>query len=121
MVFGEAEFLSQGGIVGCVQVRRQFESAEDARVHFRTADSCGEIQPCHSLGGADEVRGGGGGIFFGGGEDKVCQRSLKIAERGSVNVVNDDGHASAPRGEPAENSRLAAVGVDDVRFGLAKN
>ena len=51
----------------------------------------------------------------------MLKRVLKISERRAVNRVDDDGHARAFGGEPAENSRLAAVGVDDVGFLFAKN
>ena len=38
-----------------------------------------------------------------------------------MNVVDDHRHARAPGREAAENSRLAAVGVDDVRLLFAQD
>jgi hypothetical protein len=52
---------------------------------------------------------------------QVGQRALKIAERRAVDVMDDDGHAGAPGGQPAENARLAAVRVDNIRFLLAQD
>ena len=63
----------------------------------------------------DEMRRGAGGIFFGGAENQIGDGVLKIAKRRSVNRVDDDRHAGAPGGQAAQDARLAAVRVDDVR------
>ena len=38
-----------------------------------------------------------------------------------MNVMDDDRHAGTPGRKAAQDSRLAAVGVDDVRFLLAED
>ena len=62
-----------------------------------------------------------GGVFFGGGENEIGERALEIAERRAVDVMNDDRHARAFRGEASEDSRLAAVRVDDVGLLFAQD
>ena len=112
---------AQRQIVRRVQKRFHGEAAENAREHFRAADAGGEIEPRHGLGGTDEMRGDSGGVTFGGGKNPVGQRALKRAEGRAVNVVDDHRHARAPGREAAENSRLAAVGVDDVGLLFAQD
>ena len=97
------------------------EAAENAGEHFRPADPGGQVKPGHGLGGTDEMRGGPGGVTFGGGKEPVGRADLKRAKGGAVNVVDDDRHARAPGREPAEDSRLAAVGVDDVGLLFAQD
>ena len=67
------------------------------------------------------MRGGAGCVTFGGGKNPVGQPSLKRSEGWAVNVVDDHRHARAPGREAAENSRLAAVRVDNVRPLLAQD
>ena len=55
-----------------------------------------------------------GGAAFGDGENEIGERALKISKRRAMDVMDDDRHARAFGGEPSENSRLAAVRVDDV-------
>ena len=62
-----------------------------------------------------------GGVAFGGGENKVGERALKITKRRAVDVMNYFWNARAFRREASENPRLAAVGVDQIRFLLAQN
>ena len=62
-----------------------------------------------------------GGASFGGGENEVGERALKISERRAVDVMDDDWHARAFRGEASENARLAAVRVDEVGFLFAQD
>ena len=55
-----------------------------------------------------------GGVFFGGGENKIGERALKLSERRTVDMMNDEGHASTFRGEASEDSGLTAVRVDEI-------
>ena len=56
-----------------------------------------------------------GRVFLRSAKNEIAGCVLKIAERRAVDGVDDDGHPGAPGGEPAKDSRLAAVRVDDVR------
>ena len=62
-----------------------------------------------------------GGVALGGGENKVGERALKISKRGAVDVMNYFGNAHASGREASEDSRLAAVGVDQIRFLFAQD
>jgi hypothetical protein len=75
----------------------------------------------HGAGGAKKMIGDFGGVLLGGGEKKVGDPALKIPERRAVDVMDDDRHAGAFRGEASENSRLAAVRVDQVGLLPAQN
>ena len=55
-------------------------------------------------------------VAFGTGEDGVGEGTLKIAKGRAVNMVNDVRYAGATGGHAAKDTRLAAVGVDNVRF-----
>ena len=121
MVFFESELLAERKIIGRIQERFEFEAAEDSREHFRFSNSGGEIKFRHRVSGAEKMVGGFGGVAFGGGENKIGQRALKVSERRAVDVMNNDGHSGAFRGEPSENSRLAAVRVDEAGFLFTQN
>ncbi len=101
--------------------RFELKAAEDFRVLRRPADAGGEVLLLHRIGNDDEMTRDAGSIFFGGAENEIGGGILKIAKRRAVNRVDDDGNTGASGGEPAENARLAAVGVDDVRFLFAQD
>src|ERR1019366_3081359 len=114
MIFFQSELAAECEAVGRIQERFEFEAAEDAREHFRFSNSGGEVKFRHRTGGGEEMDGGFGGIFFGGGENEVGGRALKVSKRWAVDVMDNDWHTSAFGGEASENSRLAAVRVDEV-------
>ena len=117
----ESKLPSQRQIRLRGEERREGEAAENFGVIFRPPDVGGEVIFFHRLGDDDKMVGDFGGVSFGGGENKIGRRALKISERRAVDVMNDDRHAGAFRGEPSEDSRLAAVGVDEVRLLRAEN
>src|SRR5665647_291221 len=121
MIFFQSELAAECEVVGRVQERFEFEAAEDACEHFRFSNSGGEVKFRHRTGGAEEMVGDAGGIFFGGGENKIGDRALKVSERRAVDVMNNDGHAGAFCRQSSENSRLAAVRVDEVGFLFAQD
>src|SRR5665647_452240 len=121
MIFFQSELAAECEVVGRVQERFEFEAAEDACEHFRFSNSGGEIKFRHRTGGAEEMVGDAGGIFFGGGENKIGDRALKVSERRAMDVMNNDGHAGAFCRQPSENSRLAAVRVDEAGFLFAQD
>ena len=121
MIFFKSEFFAQRQIIRRVEKWFQIETAENAREHCRFSDSGGEIKSGHRVGGAEKMVGDFGGATLGGGENKIGERALKISERRAVDVMDDDRNARAFRGEASENSRLAAVRVDDVGFLRAEN
>ena len=107
-------------VVGRGEERFKREAAEDSRVLVRAPDAGGQVLLLHGVGHDDEMGGDPGGNTFRRAKQRVGQRALKGAEGWPVNGVEDDRHARAGGGEPAQNAGFAAVGVDDVRPARAK-
>src|ERR1017187_4642441 len=117
----EAETGAPDRVVLSVEKRLEGESAEDAGVLAGLAEAGGEVLAGHGLRHADVMSGERGGEALGAEKNLVGQGALKRPERGAVNGMDDDRNAGAMGGPAPQNSRLAAVGVDDVRPGGAKN
>ena len=116
----EAEPGAELKVVGCREERFEREPAEDFGVLVRAPDAGGQVLPLHGFGHDDEMSGDPGGVALRRTKQRIGYRALEGAEGWPVNGVNDDRHARARRGEPAQNARFAAVGVNDLRPARAK-
>ena len=75
----------------------------------------------HGLGNDNEVRRHWRHVSFRGAKNEIAQAVLKSSERGAMDCVNYDWNAGAPGGQTPENSSLATMSVDNIRFLFAED
>jgi len=121
IVRGNSELGAELRIIGGGEIRAQIEAAENFCVLFAAADSGGEILFRHGFRDGHKMSGNAASAPFGGAEKEICQGVLEIAEGGSVDGVDDEGHAGSRGGEAAEEAGFSAVSVDEVGPGFPKN
>jgi hypothetical protein len=69
----------------------------------------------------DKMGGVAASVTLRSSKDLICHYALETSKRGSVDGMNYHRHAGSMRSHSSENSSLAAMCVNDVRPGLAKN
>ena len=116
----EAQPGAELEVVGRGEERFEREAAEDLGVLVRAPDAGGQVLLLHGFGNDHEMRGDPGGITFRRTKQRVGERTLEGAEGRSVNRVENDRDTCAGRGQPPQNARFAAVGVDNLRLPGAK-
>jgi len=117
----QTESAAECGIVFRRQKRFECKTAEDFCVLLRAANSGSQVLLPHRIGDGDEMGGRAGGVLLGCAKNQIGNCSLEFAKRRAVNSVYDCGYAGPPGGEPPQDARLAAVGVDQVGLLLAED
>ena len=69
----------------------------------------------HGIGDDDEMGGSFGGVTLRQAEGCIGQGSLEGSKGGSVNGMDDDGHAGTSSGQAPQKTGLAAMRMDNVR------